>query len=116
MIAVIAGLSYALRLRSAATSGRYGFEYDDATPYPRGLESYSANDGTSFTSERARDLKFTVDVDRPDAPDAGKPGDASEERRLFDAGVSDDRSAGEMGPDGLDARGLAHPTSSEPPC
>ena len=61
-VAVTAGQSYNLLLHSAATTGRYGFEYSDNNVYAGGTESYSANSGTSFTSELSRDLKFTVDV------------------------------------------------------
>jgi len=61
-VAVVAGQSYLLRLRSATTTGCYGWEYSDADPYPRGVESYSVDRGASFTEESGRDLKFTTDV------------------------------------------------------
>jgi hypothetical protein len=61
-VAVTAGRSYLLRLRSATTTGCYGWEYDDSNPYASGVESYSTDNSGSFTVESARDLKFTTDV------------------------------------------------------
>ncbi|WP_157596860.1 family 43 glycosylhydrolase [Streptacidiphilus rugosus] len=62
LIRVTAGHSYTLRMRSATSSGCYGFEYNDANPYASGTESYSTNGGGAFTAESARDLKFTTSV------------------------------------------------------
>ena len=65
-VAVTAGRSYLLRLRTASSTGCYGFEYNDANPYAAGVESYSSNGGRAFVNEPARDLKFTTDVtDQP---------------------------------------------------
>lgn len=61
-VAVSAGHAYLLRLRSATTTGCYGWEYNDSGPYATGAESYSTDNGASFTSEPGRDLKFTTDV------------------------------------------------------
>ncbi|WP_432021242.1 family 43 glycosylhydrolase [Streptomyces sp. 1222.5] len=61
-IAVTAGHNYLLRLRSTTTTGCYGWEYNDTDPYPGGSEAYSTNNSASFTTEPARDLKFTTDV------------------------------------------------------
>ncbi len=57
------GSAYFLRLRSATTQGCYGWEYNDANPYPRGFEAYSTDGGATYTAESGRDLKFTVDVE-----------------------------------------------------
>jgi hypothetical protein len=61
-VAVAAGHTYLLRLRSATTAGCYGWEYADSNPYPSGVESYSTDNSGSFTVESGRDLKFTTDV------------------------------------------------------
>ncbi|MEV6598595.1 family 43 glycosylhydrolase [Actinoplanes sp. NPDC051346] len=61
-VAVTAGHTYTIRLRSSTTAGCYGFEYNDFDPYQGGVESYSVNRGGSFTAESSRDLKFTTDV------------------------------------------------------
>ena len=61
-IAVTAGHAYLLRLRTASTTGCYGWEYADANPYAGGNEAYSVDGGASFTAEPARDLKFSTDV------------------------------------------------------
>src|SRR5207249_1338737 len=65
-VAVVAGHTYLMRLRSATTTGCYGWEYNDADPYASGLESYSTDNSGSFTAEPGRDLKFSTDVS-PDA-------------------------------------------------
>ncbi|MBB5867833.1 hypothetical protein F4553_001212 [Allocatelliglobosispora scoriae] len=72
-VRVDAGHAYQLRLRTAATVGCYGFEYNDGDPYPGGAESYRVTSGSTFTAEPARDLKFTVDVS-PFAIGAELPG------------------------------------------
>lgn len=64
-ISVVAGRSYALRLRSATTAGCYGMEYNDKDPYAGGWESYSTDDGIGFKAEPARDIKFTAEVASP---------------------------------------------------
>jgi len=61
-IAVAAGHTYLLRLRSATTTGCYGWEYNDSGPYAAGVESYSTDTSASFTTEPGRDLKFSTDV------------------------------------------------------
>ncbi len=61
-VAVTAGHPYLLRLRSATTSGCYGWEYNDGNPYPAGGEAYSVDNSRSFTAEPLRDLKFSTDV------------------------------------------------------
>ncbi|WNV88932.1 family 43 glycosylhydrolase [Umezawaea sp. Da 62-37] len=61
-VAVVAGHPYLLRLRSATTTGCYGWEYNDGNPYPSGVESYSTDNSGSFTAEPVRDLKFSTDV------------------------------------------------------
>lgn len=61
-VGVQAGRGYVLRMRSATTSGCYGFEYNDNNPYSGGNESYSVNGGSSFTLDAGRDLKFTASV------------------------------------------------------
>ncbi|GEM_PF-2099581 len=79
-VPVTAGQSYALRMRTAATAGCYGFEYNEGNPYAGGAESYSVNGGLAFTAESARDFKFTVDVTPPVAlrgPEAASEGPAA---------------------------------------
>ena len=61
-VAVTAGHTYLLRLRSATTTGCYGWEYNDSGPYAAGAEAYSTDGGASFTAEAGRDLKFSIDV------------------------------------------------------
>jgi hypothetical protein len=57
-IAVTAGVRYAIVVSSAATQGHYGFQYDDAAPYPGGGEAYSSNTGASFSAEKNRSFMF----------------------------------------------------------
>lgn len=75
-LAVVAGHGYRLRLRSATTTGCYGWEYNDANPYPSGVESYSVDNTASFVPESGRDLKFSVDVSAAPifVPDGVPPG------------------------------------------
>jgi Glycosyl hydrolases family 43 len=61
-VAVVAGHAYLLRLRSATTTGCYGWEYNDADPYSAGVESYSTDNSATFTVEPGRDVKFSTDV------------------------------------------------------
>jgi hypothetical protein len=87
-IAVTAGRAYLVRLSSSASSGCYGWEYNDSNPYASGEESYSVDTGASFSSETGRDLKFTTSVSadphvtRPGVPPgfalcAGEAGDCT---------------------------------------
>ncbi len=75
-VAVTAGHAYLLRLRSATTTGCYGWEYNDGDPYASGGESYSTDGGGTFTAESGRDLKFTTDVSATPVfvPDGVPPG------------------------------------------
>lgn len=61
-ISVKAGDTYAIVAKSAATKGRYGFEYSDSAPYPAGKEAYSSNDGKSYAVETNRTLMFRTFV------------------------------------------------------
>jgi MYXO-CTERM domain-containing protein len=76
-IEVVAGHSYILRLHSSTTTGCYGFEYNDGDVYRGGAEAFSTNNGASFTTEPARDLKFSVDVARQEDGGVDAVGDAS---------------------------------------
>jgi hypothetical protein len=91
-LAVVAGHSYLLRLHSATTTGCYGWEYDDAGPYPPGIESYSTDGDASFTDEAGRDLKFSTDVSAtavfvPDGVPAGFTRCAGEAERCVFTGT-----------------------------
>ncbi|HEY4414986.1 MAG TPA: family 43 glycosylhydrolase [Verrucomicrobiae bacterium] len=57
-IMVQAGARYALVIKSTATSGRYGFEYNDSAPYPGGGEAYSNDGGRNFSAETNRACLF----------------------------------------------------------
>jgi len=57
-IAVTVGVSYAIVVSSAASQGRYGFEYNDSAPYPGGGEAYSNTGGASFSAETNRSFMF----------------------------------------------------------
>jgi hypothetical protein len=91
-VAVVAGHAYLLRLRSATTTGCYGWEYADADPYPRGVESYSTDNSGSFTTEPGRDLKFSTDISTnatftPDGVPAGFTRCAGEAERCVFTGT-----------------------------
>ncbi|WP_188195723.1 discoidin domain-containing protein [Nonomuraea sp. SYSU D8015] len=58
---VSAGVRYALLARSAATTGCYGFAYNDAAPYPGGGSSYRSGTG-NWTPEVNRSHKFMTAV------------------------------------------------------
>ncbi len=61
-IPVTAGSRYAIVVRSAASAGCYGMEYNDSAPYPGGGAAYSNNSGASFAAETNRTLKFETHV------------------------------------------------------
>lgn len=61
-IAVTAGKRYGLLVRSATTTGCYGLEYNDSSPYPGGGEAYSNDHGVTFRAEPGRSLKFSTSV------------------------------------------------------
>jgi hypothetical protein len=67
-LAVQAGETYALILKSASSKGRYGFEYNDATPYPAGKEAYSSDSGKSYSVEPTRSLMFRTFVHAAEQP------------------------------------------------
>ncbi len=75
-IVVTAGHRYSIIGRSATTQGCYGWEYNDANPYPAGTEYYSTNNGGSFTAEAGRALKFFTTVAVP-APQIDQHNDAA---------------------------------------
>ncbi|WP_051942401.1 family 43 glycosylhydrolase [Streptacidiphilus rugosus] len=72
--AVSQGHSYAVVLRSATTTGCYGFAYSDAAPYAGGGEAYSTNGGTTYTTESNRSLKFWTAVGPAGATFCGSEG------------------------------------------
>jgi hypothetical protein len=91
-LAVVAGHTYRVRLHSATTTGCYGWEYNDAGPYPPGAEAYSTDGGASFTAEPGRDLKFSTDVSTaavfvPDGVPAGFTRCAGEAERCVFTGT-----------------------------
>ena len=57
-IIVQAGVRYAIVIKSASSNGNYGFEYNDAAPYPGGGAAYSRDNGGTFSIERNRSLMF----------------------------------------------------------
>jgi hypothetical protein len=63
-IAVKAGTRYGFLVESANTTGCYGLEYNDSSPYPGGGEAYSNDNGSTFRAETARSLKFSTSVTR----------------------------------------------------
>lgn len=71
-ISVVAGRRYGILIHSDTFVGCYGYAYDDANPYPNGSEYASTDGGATWTSEPARDLKFTVSVSRT-APATNNP-------------------------------------------
>jgi hypothetical protein len=91
-VAVVAGHAYLMWLRSATTTGCYGWEYDDANPYTSGVESYSTDNSASFTTEPGRDLKFSTDISpnaifTPDGVPAGFTRCAGESERCAFSGT-----------------------------
>lgn len=61
-VVVQAGGTYALRLRSSASRGCYGVEYNPSNPYSGGIANISQNGGASFDAEAWQDLKFTASI------------------------------------------------------
>lgn len=61
-ISVTADTAYAIVLKSKCSRGRYGFEYNDAAPYPDGGAAYSSDGGSTFASELHRTLLFRTFV------------------------------------------------------
>jgi hypothetical protein len=61
-VAVKSGNRYAIVVKSAASSGGYGCEYSDSSPYPDGGEAYSSDGGQSFRAEPNRSLMFRTFV------------------------------------------------------
>jgi hypothetical protein len=57
-IVVNAGVRYAMVVSSAASQGKYGFEYNDTAPYAGGGEAYSSNGGATFSAEQKRSFMF----------------------------------------------------------
>ena len=49
---------YTIVLKSAATVGAFGLEYNDLAPYPGGGAAYSSTSGSSFVVEKNRTLMF----------------------------------------------------------
>ncbi|GAB3927845.1 hypothetical protein GCM10029976_024640 [Kribbella albertanoniae] len=60
-VAVTAGQTYFLRLRSLNKHGCYGVEYNDSNPYGGGSAFYTQG-GNTYLAEPGRDLKFTTSV------------------------------------------------------
>lgn len=61
-ISVTADTAYAIVLKSKCSRGRYGFEYNDAAPYPDGGAAYSSDGGSTFAPELHRTLLFRTFV------------------------------------------------------
>jgi hypothetical protein len=57
-IAVKAGETYAIVLKSALSKGHFGFQYNDSAPYPPGKAAYSSDGGKTFSIEPKRSLMF----------------------------------------------------------
>jgi hypothetical protein len=57
-VAVIGGQRYVFVLRSASTTGCYGFAYSDDLPSNQGIESISTDGGVQYRTETGRTLKF----------------------------------------------------------
>ena len=64
-IQVTAGTRYAMVVKSTTTTGCYGMEYNDSSPYPAGGAAYSNNSGSTFSAEAGRTLKFTTRISTP---------------------------------------------------
>lgn len=79
-VTVVAGQTYFLRMHSSTPAGAacYGMEYNETNVYAGGNESYSTNNGTIFTQETMRDLKFTVDIPSATAIRSNVPGQKGE--------------------------------------
>jgi hypothetical protein len=61
-IAVTAGARYGIVVKSANTTGCYGFVHNDSAPYPGGGEGYSSDSGATFRPEPGRTAKFETTV------------------------------------------------------
>jgi len=57
---------YTIVVKSDATIGAYGLEYNDLAPYPGGGATYSSTSGSSFTVEKNRTLMFKTFVQKDD--------------------------------------------------
>jgi len=62
-IAVKAGETYAIVLKSASSKGHFGFQYNDSAPYPPGKAAYSSDGGKTFSIEPKRSLMFKTFID-----------------------------------------------------
>ena len=56
--AVNTGSTYGIHVYTSATSGCYGFAYNDSNAYPAGKEYFSSNSGSTYSLELNRSLKF----------------------------------------------------------
>lgn len=56
--AVNAESTYGIHVYTSATSGCYGFAYNDSNAYPAGNEYFSSNSGSTYSLESNRSLKF----------------------------------------------------------
>lgn len=57
-IKVDSAARYTIVVKSAATVGSFGLEYNDLSPYPGGGATYSSTSGSSFVVEKNRTLMF----------------------------------------------------------
>ncbi|TCD03867.1 family 43 glycosylhydrolase [Pedobacter psychroterrae] len=57
-VSVSRGQRYVIVVRSASTTGCYGFAYSDELPYKEGIASISTDGGNQFREEPGRTLKF----------------------------------------------------------
>jgi hypothetical protein len=62
-MAIKKGVTYCLVIRSATTKGAYGFAYNDIGK-PTGVESYSKDDGNTFSVEKNRVIRFDVHINK----------------------------------------------------
>lgn len=59
---------YAIVAKSSTSSGSYGFAYNDALPYPQGVECYSRDGGTTWSLEKNRTAKFETTIKQHRSP------------------------------------------------
>jgi len=57
---------YAIVVKSTATVGAFGLEYNDSAPYPGGGACYSSTNGSAFTVEKNRTLMFRTFIKKAD--------------------------------------------------
>jgi hypothetical protein len=58
-IKVIKGAVYCLVIKSATTTGCYGFAYSDSGT---GISGFSSDSGKTFTTENQKTLKFKASI------------------------------------------------------